>query len=160
MTSDAEGSFRSHANYLRALATLAGHTTIPMATRTKAMAGQRAAVFASTSLHDRPHGGPDLAGVRRSLANAWGTELLLGLSREYAVEDDLVRLANNWGAVQAYYVVYHAFQAYMLATAKRDLRHTPRPRECSLTGGRVALFTCRPGHWPLVKAVSTTDRRV
>jgi hypothetical protein len=105
MTSDAEGSFKSLANYLRALATLAGHTTIPMATRTKAMAGQRAAVLASTSLHDKPHGGSDLAGVRRSLANAWGTELLLGLSREYAVEDDLVRLADNWAAVQAHFPI-------------------------------------------------------
>jgi hypothetical protein len=93
------------------------------------MAGQRAAVLASTSLHDTPHGGPDLAGVRRSLANAWGTELLLGLSRQYAVEDDLVRLANNWGAVQAYYVVYHAFQAYLLANGEaRPTTHSKTQR--------------------------------
>lgn len=55
MTSDAEGSFRSHANYLRALATLVGHSTVPKVSRARAMAGQKAAVLASTSLNDKPH---------------------------------------------------------------------------------------------------------
>jgi hypothetical protein len=118
-----------------------------MATRTKAMAGQRAAALASTSLHDKPHGGPDLAGVRRSLANAWGTELLLGLSREYAVEDDLVRLANNWGAVQAYYVVYHAFQAYMLANG--EARPTTHSKTQRMFADRWAGRTLHMPPWTL-----------
>jgi hypothetical protein len=48
------------------------------------------------------------------------------LSREYAVEDELVRLANNWGAVQAY---YHAFQAYLLANGEaRPTTHSKTQR--------------------------------
>jgi hypothetical protein len=44
-----------------------------------------------------------------------GTELLLSLGSEYASEDEFVRIANNWAAVQAYYVTYHAFQAAQAA---------------------------------------------
>ena len=91
---------------------------IPMASRKKVLAAQRDAVLASSTLQDTPQGPPNLAAVRRSLSNAWGTELLLALSREYAVEDELIRLANNWGAVQAYYVAYHAFQAYLVANGE------------------------------------------
>lgn len=84
----------------------------------KALASQGEKVLASPTMAYAPHGKPDLAAVRRSLANAWGTELLLALSREYAVEDELIRVANNWGAVQSYYVVYHAFQAYLVANGE------------------------------------------
>jgi hypothetical protein len=90
----------------------------PMVTAKKAMVAQRAAVLASPTLHDTPQGHPNLPAVRRSLSNAWGTELLLSLTREYAIEDELIRLANNWGAVQAYYVAYHAFQAYLVANGE------------------------------------------
>jgi hypothetical protein len=115
MTSRIEGSFLSHANWLRAFATLAGYTTVPRVSAKKALTAQRAGVLASPTLGDTPRGSPDLAAVRRSLSNAWGTELLLALSREYATEDELIRIANNWGAVQVYYVAYHAFQAYLVA---------------------------------------------
>ncbi len=84
----------------------------------KALAAQRELVLASPTLQDKPQGRPNLRAIRRSLANAWGTELLLALSREYATEDELVRIANNWGAVQAYYVAYHAFQAYLVANGE------------------------------------------
>ncbi len=64
--------------------------------------------------------------VRRSLANAWGTELLLALSSRYATDDEFVRLANNWAVIQAYYVVYHATQA--LAVAKGFPRPDSHPK--------------------------------
>jgi hypothetical protein len=117
-TSQLEGSFLSHANYLRALATLAGYTTFPAVRPARALAAQRDAILASPSYQDVPQGPPDLAAVRRSLSNAWGTELLLSLSGTYASEDELARIANNWGAVQTYYVAYHAFQAYLVANGE------------------------------------------
>jgi hypothetical protein len=147
MTSDAKGSFRSHANYLRAFATLAGHSTLPKVSRGRAMAVQKAAVLASSSLNDKPRGTPDLAGVRRSLANAWGTELLVGLSREYASEDELIRLANNWGAVQVYYVAYHGFQAYLLANGEQ--RPTTHPRTQRMFADRWASRLLQMPPWTL-----------
>jgi hypothetical protein len=92
----------------------------------KALTAQRGQVLASPTLQDKPQGRPNLTAVRRSLANAWGTELLLGLSREYAIEDELVRIANNWGAVQAYYVAYHAFQAYLVANGEARPESHPK----------------------------------
>jgi hypothetical protein len=72
-------------------------------------------VLASLTIGDSPQGKPDIEAVRRSLSNALGTELLLSLGSEYASEDEFVRIANNWAAVQAYYVTYHAFQAAQAA---------------------------------------------
>jgi hypothetical protein len=126
MTSqDPEGSFRTHANYLRALATLAGYRTWPPRQPAKVLEDQRSTILAAPSLSDTPQGSPDRGGVRRSLSNAWGTELLLTLSAEYASEDELARLANNWGSVQAYYVGYHAFQAYLLANGESRPKSHP-----------------------------------
>lgn len=67
-------------------------------------------------------GEPDLRKLSGSLANAWGTELLIILSGRYASGDELLRLSNNWAAVQTYYVFYHAAQALAVAN---DM---PRPQ--------------------------------
>ena len=64
----------------------------------------------------------DVAGVCDCLNRAWGTELILNFTRRIASEDELVRLTNSWGAVQAYYVAYGATQALLMAEGK------PRPR--------------------------------
>lgn len=124
MVTPAEGSFLSHANYLRALASEAG-LTFP-SSESKALARLADRVQKSPSMADTPPGSLDYGQVRKSLANAWGTELLLALSGLYAVDDEIVRLANNWAVVQAYYVVYHATQA--LSAAKGFMRPDSHPK--------------------------------
>lgn len=129
MAREARGSFLTHANYLRAFATLAGYLTSPVVRPATALADQKTKVSVSPSLGWAPRGKPNLTSVRTSLSNAWGTELLLVLSSKYATEDALVRLANNWGVVQAYYATYHAFQAYLVANGEaRPQTHSQTQR--------------------------------
>jgi hypothetical protein len=130
---------------LRALATLAGYTIYPAVGAQKALAAQRQVVLASPTIGETPRGRPDLTAVRRSLTNAWGTELLLALSREYATEDDLVRIANNWGAVQVYYVAHHAFQAYLLANGEE--RPASHPKTQRMFADRWAGRTLQMPPW-------------
>ena len=69
----------------------------------------------------------DEAALRRCLAHAWGTELLQAIAtRQFHDEDELVRLSNTWGAVQTYYVGYHATQS--LWVAKGNDRPTTHPK--------------------------------
>jgi hypothetical protein len=145
MITELEGSFRSHANWLRAFATLAGFRTYPIVQLRKATENQREVVLASQTLTDAPVGKPNVVGVKRSLANAWGTELLLTLSGEYATEDELVRLANNWGSVQTYYVAYHAFQAYLLANG--ESRPESHPQTQRMFAARWARRTLSMPPW-------------
>lgn len=58
----------------------------------------------------------DHAQVQRSLRNAWSTEILLAMPGQWTTEDEFIRLANSWGVIQTYYVVYHATQAARGAT--------------------------------------------
>lgn len=115
MSNDLRGSFRTHANYLRAFACLCGYETRAtkravvtprLLARVRASLPQGAATPLPAKLHEV---------VRKSLMNAWGTELILALSGTYATEEELLRLVNNWGVVQAYYALYHATQALSLA---------------------------------------------
>jgi hypothetical protein len=110
MGKESEGSFRAHSNYVRAFARLAGFA--PMAAAPSVLE-ELADVVAKTDVVKGAQklSGVDVDQVRKSLVNAWGTELLLGLAGEYASEKELVGMANNWGVVQTYYVSYHATQA-------------------------------------------------
>lgn len=87
-----EGSFRAHANYLRAFDTLYGFALLPFVRPSVALARLAGRVQASPSLTRQSVRPPDMPRVRRSLANAWRTEPLLALSREDSTEDD------NWRA--------------------------------------------------------------
>lgn len=53
--------------------------------------------------------------VLACLNRAWGTELILATTVALASTSDVVGLANSWGSVQAYYAVYGAVQAVLLA---------------------------------------------
>jgi hypothetical protein len=141
-------SFRSHANYLRAFSMLCttpyqeGVTLlfIPLQSQLAALAP---AVVALPSMTPPPTAQPDLAQTRTSLVNAWGTELLLALGGQLATEEELLRLMNNWAAVQAYYVGYHAVQALICA------RGQPRPDTHPKTQAQFAtLWTDRTLHLP------------
>jgi hypothetical protein len=134
-----EGAFLTHANYLRAIAAEAGLTLL--SSESKALANVAARVAKSPSMSDTAAAPIDVEQVKRSLANAWGTELLLALSGRHAVDDEIVRLANNWAVVQAYYVAYHATRA--LAVAKGF----PRPNSHPKTQNQYAAFwITRPIH--------------
>lgn len=137
MGSDPKGSFKTHANYLRALAYLVqdgpalfGFDYKDLADRVEAC-GVLAATPDST--------GVDLEQVKRSLSNAWGTEYLMDVAESVVADDELVALSNNWGVVQGYYAGYHAVQA--LAVAKKF----PRPDSHPKTQNQYhAFWTNRP----------------
>jgi hypothetical protein len=126
---DATGSFKTHAQYLRALAHLAGYSSASDSTdqALERLAQRVVALRIFGQLQGRADA--DWGEVRTRLSNAWGTELLLALSGVYAVEDELVRVSNSWGVVQAYYVTYHAAQALMVASGqRRPTSHPPTQR--------------------------------
>lgn len=124
MVTPEEGSFLTHANYLRAIASEAGRSLL--STDAKALGALAGRISVLPSMKDTKPSTVDVGQVRKSLANAWGTELLLALSGRYAVDDEVTRLANNWAVVQTYYVVYHATQA--LAVAKGFPRPDSHPK--------------------------------
>jgi hypothetical protein len=107
-------AFRSHANYIRAFATLAGFgVTMISPRRGLARLAARAADFPV------PGGSRgDARQVVACLQRAWGTELLLNVVRRFATEEELLRLANSWGAVQTYYAAYGATQALIVAEGR------------------------------------------
>ena len=105
MVAKEAGSFTTHANYLRALASEAGLSAIGSEARGLASLSKRVSAC-PTMLNKRPVQ-VDKDQVRRSLTNAWGTELLLSLTGRFSLDDEVLRIANNWAVVQAYYVVYH-----------------------------------------------------
>lgn len=53
--------------------------------------------------------------VAACLNRAWGTELILATTIDLASTSDVVGLANSWGSVQAYYAIYGAVQAVLVA---------------------------------------------
>jgi hypothetical protein len=57
----------------------------------------------------------DLESVKKSLANAWTTELMLSLGASLEA-DDIVGPVNNWAVVQAYYSCFQAANALITAT--------------------------------------------
>lgn len=124
MSNDPTGSFKTHANYIRALAYLVDPA-----------ARDQDPSFVDISVRTRESGilaaapnamNVDTEQVKRSLNNAWGTELLLSLGTSVIREDELVALSNNWSVVQSYYATYHAVQA--LAASKRFARPDSHPK--------------------------------
>ena len=113
MPGDLEGRFRTHARYIEAFAMLAGLGLNNTELRALETVQQR--TFASGVLSDSASGTIDHNQVRRSLSNAWGTELLLAMASRWDADDEFVRLTNTWGVVQAYYVGYHQTQALIVA---------------------------------------------
>ncbi len=107
-------TFRSHSNWIRALATLAGFgATVTTHGRALTRLATRAASF---PIPEGPRG--QACDVLPCLHRAWGTELLLTVSKRFATEEELLRLANSWGAIQAYYAAYGAAQALIVAEGR------------------------------------------
>jgi len=122
--SDSVEAFRTHANYLRALAKLACDSSY--SSRGEAYSSIIQRVLTSSILPVTRISGIDLQQVRTSLENAWGTELLLALGAHVARDEEIIRLSNNWNVVQAYYVFYHATQA--IVACKGYARPTTHPK--------------------------------
>jgi hypothetical protein len=114
--SETRGQFLTHRKYVRSFAVMCGHIYGHPFRR---VWEDLAALVRGASTLTGPAPSPKIDDVRKSLANAWGTEYLLALNYEFAHEDDIVRLTNVWAVVQAYYVHYHAIHA-LLAAHGRD----------------------------------------
>ena len=132
-------SFRSHANYLRAFAMLctapySEGATLLFTRLQRQLAHLAPVIVALPSMTPPTTAQPRLAQTQTSLVNAWGTEMLLALGGQLASEEELLRLMNNWAAVQAYYVGYHAIQALVSA------RGQPRPESHPKTQAQFAAL--------------------
>jgi hypothetical protein len=125
--------FRTHSNYIRALAYLAGGG---WTTRKQAYGRLYQRIMKSGSIPDKQNPNVNHEQVRRILENGWGTELLMTLGSSIIEDDELIRISNNWSAVQCYYVTYHAVQA--LAVAKGF----PRPDSHPKTQKEFVAFWC------------------
>jgi hypothetical protein len=118
-------SFLTYRHYIRALARLAGYHHPMVATGS--VYPELATRFAALPTLAPLQVPLDRDAVKRSLMNAWGTELLMAVTSRYSANDELMRLTNNWTAVQLYYVFYHATQALVIA------RGRPRPESHPIT---------------------------
>lgn len=116
-------SFRTHAAYLRSFRELAvGPSYRSLATG-----------LAELALRARPQSDCGTAGkdvdvedVLSCLRRAWSTEFILDTTAALADGSEVIRMANSWGAVQAYYVMYGATQALLVAEGNvRPEAHEP-----------------------------------
>lgn len=111
-----EGSFRTHWNYICALAGEAGKPAGTTATTALTKLGTTASGVLVSGFDKLATSPGDLDQVRRSLANAWSTEALVAYASEVFADDDAVRVANHWAVIQAYYVFYHLTQGLHVAS--------------------------------------------
>ena len=140
--------FRTHFHYLRAFATMCGHIhgrRLPHNMQVRASEIRASLVRFATA------GPPDQELLKRSLHNAWGTELLLASSYEWLDDDDLIRINNCWAVIQAYYVHYHAVQALVVALGgSRPATHPATQTAFAQTwaGRRADMRPCTLGFGP------------
>ncbi|MDN3029742.1 hypothetical protein [Streptomyces sp. S.PB5] len=145
-------SFRTHASYIRAFRELAlgdGASDLDDALA-------RLHAVAAHALY-RPPASPrtcDREQLLACLRRAWATARLLEHTHDLAGDSEIIRLANSWGAVQAYYVLYGCAQALMVAEGGT------RPHAHETTKRRyVDLWTSRTvslSPWTLAAVVSGT----
>lgn len=115
-------SWLAHSHHLRAFALLAGFHRNPVG------GTHRVLVDVATEAADFPVPAVTAGtwpAVGGCLNRAWGTELAMCAGRQYAAEDELLRVMNSWAAVQSYYVAYHVAQA--LIVAEGGTRPTTHP---------------------------------
>jgi hypothetical protein len=129
---DPQSRFRSHKNYIEAFTWIGG---MDWRTSAEDALASIAAQAETITLDSKPMS-MDLAQVEKSLRNGWSTEILLGMPRQWASdEDEFMRLSNSWGVVQTYYVGYHLTQALNVA------KGMPRPNNHPTTQQQFAT------HW-------------
>lgn len=121
-------SFKTHSNYLRAFVRILGPEF------------RRGDVDACRALLPRiqalglcnvaQRNQIDRVILRRSLHNAWGTELLISAGEQWFQDEEIIAVSNNWTVVQAYYVLYHATQAYSIAKGQERQESHPATQRC------------------------------
>ena len=136
MPANPAASFATHSNYLCAAATIAGfHTLIPNELQILGALVQNcqsSGMYQGLTQHQA-----NLVELRSSLNNAWASELVLGIAGGFTSADPVIRLANNLGVVQLYYVLYHATQAFHIATGNpKPTSHPATQRIFTSTWGR------------------------
>lgn len=119
---EAQRRFRTHSNYLRAFSWLAWGPG-SFKDGLERIEARVAALQTFKKLNRLKN--VDVPQVGKSLRNAWGTEALLTLTRKVAA-DEVLNLANSWGVVQTYYVVYHATQALSVACGSERPESHPK----------------------------------
>lgn len=155
MPGNPAASFATHSNYLRAAAMIAGFDTLVpndlQILTNLAQSCQASAMYQGLALHQQV----DLQELRRSLNNAWASELVLGIPGRFTSADSVIRLANNWGVVQFYYVLYHVTQAYHIATGNpKPTNHPATQRIFTSTWGRTGTLS----PWNLTNDVNGYDQ--
>lgn len=140
VVTEPRGSFLTHANWLRAIAAEAGLTNLRTMGDAHSELSLRLREFPKEAASTQAI---DYQQVRRSLSHAWGTEFLLSLPASFAFDEDVIKLSNNWAAVQTYYVVYHAIQALLVAKSfPRPPNHAKTQNQySSLWIGRTTDFS-------------------
>ncbi|MFF9119009.1 hypothetical protein ACF09Y_26025 [Streptomyces massasporeus] len=120
-------SFRTHASYIRAFRELAlGESTLSLE---DAVAGLHASATPFLFTPDGAARACDRGQLMACLRRAWATARLLEHTHALAEDSEIIRLANSWGAVQTYYVLYGAAQALMVAEGgTRPQSHEPTKR--------------------------------
>lgn len=115
-------TFRTHAAYLRAFRMLA----VGPVRRSTDAAHAEIAQRLNAQLPQRPARPVAADAALDCLRRAWGTELILNTTIEVAGDSEIINLANAWGSVQAYYVLYGATQSLMVAEGyPRPEAHEP-----------------------------------
>lgn len=118
-------SFKTHSNYIRAFATLVGAYSQKQSDSIYITLVDR--LNQSGFLSNNPKTCLDHDQVCSSLKNAWGTELLIDIGKNFITEPELIKLSNNWTTVQTYYVLYHSTQAVAVA------KNIDRPQDHPIT---------------------------
>lgn len=117
MPSDPSAAFRTHANYLEAyciaLHAVHGPTNAFGRDDSLVLHGVRDAVLDSPIFQHLDQRANGANGLEASFFNAWGTELLMSLTNDFAT-GEMLGFANNWGVVQLYYSTYHVTRALAL----------------------------------------------
>ncbi|MFC8176678.1 hypothetical protein [Streptomyces sp. NPDC057325] len=145
-------SFRTHASYIRAFRELAlGEEIAEPESAVVRLHASAASILYRQPVPPRPYDREQLFGCLR---RAWATARLLEHTHELAGDSEIIRLANSWGAVQAYYVLYGCAQALMVAEGgARPQAHEPTKRRY------VDLWTSRTmqlAPWTLAAAAPGT----
>ena len=107
----AQAAFRTHLRYLDAWRTATAETYAPdilFGSEGPTSRGLAAAVRADPDWQRLQRRPVDVDLLKRTIFNAWGTELLLALQEELAPspeEQEILALANQWSVVQSYYAL-------------------------------------------------------
>lgn len=113
-------TFRTHSNYIKAFSLLVHDPVLSGRINIYQLLKDRFLRYNVLPQNRIP--GLNLDQINSSLRSAWGTEALLLMTKRIISEDELVRLSNNWSAIQVYYVFYHCTQALHVARG-----HPQRP---------------------------------